>query len=95
MSGRFAVGLRTKATLALALVFLGIQAIYVFIENRNFIVEANASLEQRARLFSELYAGAISVSVWEFDKDATLAQLRPLKIQIPEFQSVSVVEPDG
>jgi len=95
MPARASLGLRTKATIALAVVFLLIQAVYVLVEDRLFLVDASAGLERRAHLLADLYAGAIAVSVWEYDKAATEAQLLPLKTELPEFQDVDVVEPEG
>ena len=95
MSSRPSLGLKAKATIALAIVFLAIQAIYVLVEDRLFLVDANAVLTHRVRLLTDLYAGAISGSVWEFDKDETLSQLQPLRAELPEFQSATVLEPDG
>ncbi len=46
-------------------------------------------------LIADLYAGAVSGSVWEFDKDATTAQLAALKTELPAFMSATVTEPDG
>jgi signal transduction histidine kinase/ActR/RegA family two-component response regulator len=94
-SSRPSLGLKAKATLALALVFLAIQAVYVLVEDRLFLTDASAALAHRARLLSDLYAGAVSGSFWEFDKDATLAQLQPLRSELPEFQNATVLEPDG
>jgi signal transduction histidine kinase/ActR/RegA family two-component response regulator len=95
MSSRPSLGLKAKATIALAVVFLAIQAAYVLVEDRLYLADANADLNHRARLLSDLYAGAISGSVWEFDKSATLAQLEPLRAELPEFQNATVLEPDG
>src|SRR4051812_843421 len=95
MSSRPSLGLKAKATIALAVVFLAIQAIYVLIEDRLFLADANAGLIHRARLITDLYAGAVSGSFWEFDKDETLAQLEPLRTELPEFQNATVLEPDG
>jgi len=95
MSSRPSLGLKAKATIALALVFLAIQAVYVLVEDRLFLADANAALSHRARLLTDLYAGAISGSFWEFDKNATLAQLQPLRSELPEFQNAVVLEPDG
>src|ERR1041384_5620683 len=95
MSSRPSLGLKAKATIALAVVFLAIQAIYVLVEDRLFLSDANAKLVHQARLLTDLYAGAISGSVWEFDKDETLSQLQPLRTELPEFKSATVLEPDG
>src|SRR5687768_9871075 len=95
MSSRPSLGLKAKATIALAFVFLAIQAAYVLIEDRLFLADANAFLSHRARLLTDLYAGAISGSVWEFDKNGTLEQLEPLRTELPEFRSAVVIEPDG
>jgi signal transduction histidine kinase/ActR/RegA family two-component response regulator len=95
MSSRPSLGLKAKATIALAVVFLAIQAVYVLIEDRLFLADANATLTHRARLLTDLYAGAVSGSFWEFDKDGTLAQLEPLRTELPEFQNATVLEPDG
>jgi signal transduction histidine kinase/ActR/RegA family two-component response regulator len=95
MSSRPSLGLKVKATIALAVVFLAIQAVYVLVEDRLFLADANADLSHKARLLTDLYAGAVSGSVWEFDKNATLAQLEPLRAELPEFQSAEVLEPDG
>jgi signal transduction histidine kinase/ActR/RegA family two-component response regulator len=95
MSSRPSLGLKAKATIALAIVFLAIQAAYVLIEDRLFLADANATLAHRARLLTDLYAGAVSGSFWEFDKDGTLAQLEPLRTELPEFQNATVLEPDG
>jgi signal transduction histidine kinase/ActR/RegA family two-component response regulator len=95
MSSRPSLGLKAKATIALAVVFLAIQAIYVLVEDRLFLADADAALNHRARLLTDLYAGAISGSVWEFDKNGALAQLEPLRAELPEFQSAAVLEPDG
>ncbi|WP_395018023.1 ATP-binding protein [Dongia sp.] len=95
MSSRPSLGLKAKATIALAVVFLAIQAVYVLVEDRLFLADANAALSHRARLLTDLYAGAVSSSVWEFDKNDTLAQLEPLRAELPEFQNAAVLEPDG
>ncbi len=95
MSSRPSLGLKAKATIALAIVFLAIQALYVLIEDRLFLADANANLMHRARLLTDLYAGAVSGSFWEFDKAGTLAQLEPLRTELPEFQNATVLEPDG
>src|ERR1041385_3879950 len=95
MSSRPSLGLKAKATVALAPVFLAIQAVCVLVEDRLFLADADAALMRRARLLTDLYAGAISGSVWEFDKNATLKQLEPLLIELPEFHSAIVLEPDG
>jgi signal transduction histidine kinase/ActR/RegA family two-component response regulator len=95
MSSRPSLGLKAKATIALALVFLAIQAAYVLVEDRLFLADANAALSHRVRLLTDLYAGAVSGSFWEFDKDETLAQLEPLRTELPEFQNAAVLEPDG
>jgi signal transduction histidine kinase/CheY-like chemotaxis protein len=95
MSSRPSHGLKAKATIALALVFLAIQAAYVLVEDRLFLADASASLNHRVRLLTDLYAGAVSGSFWEFDKNATLAQLEPLRTELPEFQNAVVLEPDG
>jgi signal transduction histidine kinase/CheY-like chemotaxis protein len=95
MPMRRAVGLKAKATIALAVVFLAIQAIYVLVEDRLFVTDASNTLNQRARLLADLYAGAISGSVWEYDKDATRAQLLALRTQLPEFQNATIFEPEG
>jgi len=95
MSSRPSLGLKAKATIALAVVFLAIQAVYVLVEDRLFLADANDALSHRARLLTDLYSGAISNSVWEFDKSATLAQLEPLRAELPEFQNAAVLEPDG
>jgi uncharacterized membrane protein len=75
MSSRPSLGLKAKATIALAVVFLAIQAVYVLVEDRLFLADANADLSHKARVLTGLYAGAVSGSVWEFDKRETLAQL--------------------
>jgi signal transduction histidine kinase/ActR/RegA family two-component response regulator len=95
MSSRPSLGLKAKATIALAVVFLAIQAVYVLVEDRLFLADANTDLSHKARVLTDLYAGAISGSVWEFDKDETLAQLQPLRAELPEFQNAAVLEPDG
>ncbi len=95
MSSRPSLGLKAKATIALAVVFLAIQAVYVLVEDRLFLADANAALGHRVRLLTDLYAGAVSSSVWEFDKNDTLAQLEPLRAELPEFQNATVLEPDG
>jgi signal transduction histidine kinase/ActR/RegA family two-component response regulator len=94
MSSRPSLDLKAKATFALAIVFLAIQAAYVLVEDRLFLAEANAVLGHRARLLADLYAGAVSGSVWEFDKDETLGQLEPLRAELPEFQNAVVLEAD-
>src|SRR6185369_4898886 len=95
MTARPSLGLKAKATIALTLVFLAIQAVYVLVEDRLFLADANAALNHRVRLLTDLYAGAVSGSVWEFDKNETLMQLQPLRAELPEFQSAMVLEPDG
>jgi signal transduction histidine kinase/ActR/RegA family two-component response regulator len=95
MSSRPSLGLKAKATIALAVVFLAIQAVYVLVEDRLFLADANADLSHKARVLTGLYAGAVSGSVWEFDKSETLAQLEPLRAELPEFRSAAVLEPDG
>src|SRR3954468_8758450 len=95
MSSRPSLGLKAKATIALAILFLAIQAVYVLVEDRLFLADANAGLLHRARLLTDLYAGAVSGSFWEFDKDSTLAQLEPLRTELPEFQNATVLELDG
>jgi signal transduction histidine kinase/ActR/RegA family two-component response regulator len=95
MSSLPSLGLKAKATVALAVVFLAIQAVYVLVEDRQFLADANANLSHRVRLLADLYAGAVSGSVWEFDKNETLAQLEPLRAELPEFQRAAVLEPDG
>ncbi|HVO02979.1 MAG TPA: ATP-binding protein [Candidatus Cybelea sp.] len=92
---RVSVGLKAKAVIALAVLFLAIQSIYVLVEDRLFVAEATASLQQRARLLADLYAGAVSGSVWEYDKEATRAQLKALQTQLPEFERARIVEPEG
>src|SRR6185369_9855173 len=94
MTARPSLGLKAKATIALALVFLAIQAIYVLVEDRLFLADANDKLVHQVRLLTDLYAGAIAGSFWEFDKDETLSQLQPLRAELPEFQSATVLEPD-
>src|SRR5262249_44165964 len=88
-------GLKAKAVIALAVLFLAIQSIYVLVEDRLFVAEATATLQQRARLLADLYAGAVSGSVWEYDKEATRAQLLALRTELPEFQSARILEPEG
>src|ERR1041385_8581224 len=95
MTARPSLGLKAKATIALTLVFLAIQAVYVLVEDRLFLADATATLNHRVRLLTDLYAGAVSGSVWEFDNNATLAQLEPLRTELPEFQIAEVLEPDG
>src|SRR4051794_29337370 len=95
MPSRPSLGLKAKATIALAVLFLAIQAVYVLVEDRLFLADATTTLNHRARLLTDLYAGAISGSVWEFDQKETLTQLEPLRQELPEFQSAVVLEPDG
>ncbi|HVT52105.1 MAG TPA: ATP-binding protein [Dongiaceae bacterium] len=87
--------LKVKAALALTGVFLIVQLVYVVVEDRLFLRDAYRTLDGQARLFAELYAGAIAGSVWEFDKDATRAQLVALKTELPSFMSATVTEPNG
>jgi signal transduction histidine kinase/CheY-like chemotaxis protein len=87
--------LKVKAVLALTAVFVVVQAAYVLVEDRLFLQQAYEALDQRSHLLADLYAGAISGSVWEFDKDATTAQLTTLKTEMPAFMSATVTEPDG
>jgi len=87
--------LKVKAALALTGVFLIVQVVYVVVEDRLFLRDAYQGQDERARLLADLYAGAISGSVWEFDKDATTAQLMALKTELPAFMSAKVTEPNG
>jgi signal transduction histidine kinase/CheY-like chemotaxis protein len=87
--------LKVKAAIALTAVFLAVQSIYVLVEDQLFLRDAYATLDERTRLIADLYAGAISGSVWEFDKEATTAQLAALKTELPAFMSATVTEPDG
>jgi signal transduction histidine kinase/CheY-like chemotaxis protein len=87
--------LKLKAALALTGVFLIVQSVYVVVEDRLFLRDAYATLDARAHLLADLYAGAISGSVWEFDKEAATAQLVALKTELRSFMSATVIEPNG
>jgi signal transduction histidine kinase/CheY-like chemotaxis protein len=95
MPDRRPTSLKIKAAIALTAVFLVVQSAYVLIEDQLFLRNAYTMLDERNRLIADLYAGAVSGSVWEFDKDATAAQLAALKAELPAFTSATVVEPDG
>jgi signal transduction histidine kinase/CheY-like chemotaxis protein len=95
MPERRMTSLKLKAALALTAVFLIVQSIYVVVEDRLFLREAYQTLDERAHLLAELFAGAVSGSVWEFDKDATTAQLMAMKTELPPFASATVTEPNG
>ncbi|HVZ01311.1 MAG TPA: ATP-binding protein [Dongiaceae bacterium] len=95
MTDRRTASLKVKAALALTGVFLIVQSVYVLIEDQLFLSEAYQTLGERSRLLADLYAGAISASVWEFDKDATTAQLAALRTEVPAFLSATVTEPNG
>ena len=95
MAAQRTTSLKVKATLALTGVFLIVQSVYVVVEDRLFLRDAYQTLGERSRLIADLYAGAISGSVWEFDKEATTAQLVALKTEFPAFMSATVTEPNG
>ena len=95
MSNKRRTSLKLKAALALTVVFLIVQSVYVAVEDRLFVRGAYQALDARARLMADLYAGAVSGSVWEFDKEATTAQLAALETELPGFMSATVTEPDG
>jgi signal transduction histidine kinase/CheY-like chemotaxis protein len=95
MADRRTTSLKLKAALALTGVFLMVQSAYVLVEDRWFVRDAYQALDARSRLMAELYAGSIARSVWEFDKEATTAQLLALKTELPDFMSATVTEPDG
>ncbi len=92
---RSALGLKTKVVLALAIVILAIQTVFVVLERRSFDQDQMAGLKTRTQLLANLYAGVISSSVWEYDKDESRAQLESMQHSISEFQSAIVYESSG
>ena len=92
---RRATTLKVKAAVALAVVFVVIQSIYVLVEDRLFVHDAYEDLHHRSRMLSSLYAGAVAGSLWEFDRRGVETQLEALKTELPEFASATVFEPDG
>ena len=92
---RSALGLKAKVVLALAIVILTIQTAFVVLESRTFQQEQLAALRTRTQLLANLYAGAITSSVWEYNPNNTRDQLIALQQTISEFESARVYESTG
>jgi signal transduction histidine kinase/DNA-binding NarL/FixJ family response regulator len=92
---RTALGLKTKVVLALAIVILTIQTVFVVLERRSFDRDQLQALKTRSQLLANLYAGAIASTVWEYNQTETSAQLTVLQQTISDFQSATVYESNG
>jgi signal transduction histidine kinase len=91
-SGR---GLKRRVVMALALVIFAIQAAVLYVDDRGFEKEQLGSLQSRAQLFADLYAGTVAQAFWEYSDDVTTRQLKTLIGAVPEFRYAVVTAPDG
>lgn len=88
------IGLKTRVVLALAIVILAIQAVYVILEARRFEESRFQDYRATADNLAQLYAGAVANSVWEYDREAAEAQLQAMRI-IDGFAEAVIRESDG
>ncbi|HVJ42723.1 MAG TPA: ATP-binding protein [Dongiaceae bacterium] len=88
-------GLKRRVVVALALVILAVHAVVLYFDDRGFQREQLASLQNRAQLFADLYAGTVAQAFWEYSDEVTARQLRTLIGAVPEFRYATVTTPDG
>jgi signal transduction histidine kinase/DNA-binding NarL/FixJ family response regulator len=88
------IGLKTRVAVALAIVILSIQAIYVLIEDRRYERQLFEDFQATADNLASLYAGAVANSVWEYDRDAAEAQLQAMRV-MRGFSRAVIQETDG
>ncbi|MBL8708739.1 MAG: HAMP domain-containing protein, partial [Rhodospirillaceae bacterium] len=88
------MSLKTRVVLALAIVILVIQAIYVLLEDRRFAQRLHADMQATADNLAQLYAGAVANSVWEYDREAATAQIQAMRV-IKGFAAATIREPNG
>lgn len=88
------IGLKTRVVLALAVVILAIQAIYVVLEERRFEQRLYQDFQSTADNLALLYAGAVANSVWEYDREAAESQLQAMRV-IKGFAQAIIYETDG
>jgi signal transduction histidine kinase/DNA-binding NarL/FixJ family response regulator len=86
-------GLKTRVVLALAIVILAIQAVYVILEARRFEDSRFQDYRATADNLAQLYAGAVANSVWEYDREAAEAQLQAMRV-IDGFAEAVIREVD-
>src|SRR5215510_15990447 len=89
-----AFGLKIKIVVALSVAVLAILAAFVSYEMERFRVERMGELRATAQNLANLYSGAVTSSVWEFDRETTRAQLEALKV-VEGFQRAVIWETDG
>lgn len=88
------IGLKTRVVLALAVVILAIQAIYVVLEERRFEQRLYQDFQATADNLALLYAGAVANSVWEYDREAAESQLQAMRV-VKGFAQAIIQETDG
>jgi signal transduction histidine kinase/DNA-binding NarL/FixJ family response regulator len=88
------IGLKTRVVLALAVVILAIQAIYVVLEERRFEQRLYQDFQATADNLALLYAGAVANSVWEYDREAAESQLQAMRV-VKGFAQAIIHETDG
>src|SRR5262245_41395548 len=89
-----AVSLKAKIVLALSIAVVAILGIYATIDIARYREARLGELREKAQNLAELYAVAVSGSVWEFDKLNTQQQLAALKV-VPGFQRAVIWEYNG
>jgi signal transduction histidine kinase/CheY-like chemotaxis protein len=94
MSRLPAFGLKIKIVVALSVAVLAILAAFVSYEMERFRVERMGELRATAQNLANLYSGAVTSSVWEFDRDTTRSQLEALKV-VEGFQRAVIWETNG
>jgi signal transduction histidine kinase/CheY-like chemotaxis protein len=89
-----AFGLKIKIVVALSVAVLAILAAFVSYEMERFRVERMGELRATAQNLANLYSGAVTSSVWEFDRETTRSQLEALKV-VEGFQRAVIWETNG
>src|SRR5512138_2337093 len=89
-----AVGLKVKVVVALSVAVLAILRAFVSYEMERFRVERMGELRATAQNLANLYSGAVTSSVWEFDRETTRSQLEALKV-VDGFQRAVIWETNG
>jgi signal transduction histidine kinase/CheY-like chemotaxis protein len=89
-----AFGLKIKIVVALSVAVLAILGAFVSYEMERFRVERMGELRATAQNLANLYSGAVTSSVWEFDRETTRSQLEALKV-VDGFQRAVIWETNG
>ena len=84
-----AFGLKIKIVVALSVAVLAILAAFVSYEMERFRVERMGELRATAQNLANLYSGAVTSSVWEFDRETTRSQLTRVCVRRTKPSSAS------